>query len=105
VGEPRKLSELAALAERSGWDGAALYRVPPPDWEDLRPEDVAALRAGARPGFDIAVGGRERGEDEAAEREYLATIAEAGATWWHEFVPPGTPEVAVPEHIERGALR
>jgi hypothetical protein len=32
---------------------------------------VAALRAEARPGFDLAVGGRARREDEAAEREYL----------------------------------
>ena len=87
------------------WDGAALYRIPPPDWEDLRPEDEAALGAAARPDFDIAVGGRERDEDEAAEREYLAAIAEAGATWWHEFLAPGTPEEAVREYIERGPLR
>ena len=63
------------------------------------------MRAAARPDFDIAVGGRERDEDEAAEREYLAAIAAAGATWWHEFLAPGTPEEAVREYIERGPLR
>lgn len=74
-------------------------------WEDLRPADVAALRAAARPDYEIAVGGRERREDEAAEREYLAAIAAAGATWWHEFLAPGTPEKAVCEHAGRGPLR
>jgi alkanesulfonate monooxygenase SsuD/methylene tetrahydromethanopterin reductase-like flavin-dependent oxidoreductase (luciferase family) len=99
------LTRRGPRARALRWDGAALYRIPPPDWEDLRPEDVAALRAAARPDFDIAVGGRERNEDEAADREYLAAIAEAGATWWHEFLAPSTTEEAVRQHIERGPLR
>ena len=71
------------------WDGACLYRVPPPAWEDLTPDDVASLRADAgRPSYVVAVGGRERREDEAAERRYVHAIADAGADWWHEYVPP-----------------
>ena len=75
------------------WDGACLYRVPPPPWEDLTADDVAALRAdaGHRPGrapYVVAVGGRERRDDLDAERAYVASLADAGADWWHEYVPP-----------------
>lgn len=87
------------------WDGACLYRVEPPDWEDLTPDEVRALRAAAGERFDIAVGGRERREDEATEREYVRALAAAGATWWHEYLPPTTRLEAVRDHIERGPLR
>jgi alkanesulfonate monooxygenase SsuD/methylene tetrahydromethanopterin reductase-like flavin-dependent oxidoreductase (luciferase family) len=93
------------------WDGACLYRTTPPGWEDLTPGDVRELRAAAqrRRGwavrFDIAVGGRERRHDEAAEREYITALDEAGATWWHEFLPPATPLQAVREHVAQGPLR
>ncbi len=71
------------------WDGSCLYRVPPPTWEDLTPDDVAALRADApRASYVIVVGGRERGDDLAAERAYVASLADAGADWWQEYVPP-----------------
>ncbi|GAA5152132.1 LLM class F420-dependent oxidoreductase [Nocardioides marinquilinus] len=71
------------------WDGACLYRVPPPDWEDLTPDDVAALREdAARESFVIAVGGRQRRSDLAGERRYVAALADAGADWWHEYLPP-----------------
>ncbi|HEX6457663.1 MAG TPA: LLM class flavin-dependent oxidoreductase [Thermoleophilaceae bacterium] len=87
------------------WDGACLYRVEPPDWEDLRPDEVRELRAAAGDAFDIAVGGRERREDEDAEREYVRELAAAGATWWHEYLPPTMPLRVVRDHIERGPLR
>ena len=91
--------------------GACLYRTTPPDWEGLTPDDVRELRrlaseqraSGDR--FDIAVGGRERRDDEAAERDYIATLADAGATWWHEILPPTTQLQAVRDHIARGPLR
>jgi alkanesulfonate monooxygenase SsuD/methylene tetrahydromethanopterin reductase-like flavin-dependent oxidoreductase (luciferase family) len=88
------------------WDGACLFRATPPDWEDLTPDDVRALRA-ARPeeGFDIAVGGRERSDDDAAERAYIAALGAAGATWWHEWMPPSTPLDRVRAHIAAGPLR
>jgi alkanesulfonate monooxygenase SsuD/methylene tetrahydromethanopterin reductase-like flavin-dependent oxidoreductase (luciferase family) len=90
VGGALTLSAPRARALR--WDGACLYRVPPPDWEDLTPDDVAGLRAeaGTRP-YTIAVGGRERGEDLSDERRYVDRLADAGADWWHEYVPPRLP--------------
>ena len=93
------------------WDGACLYRTTPPDWEDVTPADVRTLRAdatarrGSADGFDIAVGGRARREDEAAERGYVTALAEAGATWWHEFLAPVTPLEAARAHIAGGPLR
>jgi alkanesulfonate monooxygenase SsuD/methylene tetrahydromethanopterin reductase-like flavin-dependent oxidoreductase (luciferase family) len=87
------------------WDGACLYRAAPPDWEDLTPDDVRALRADRpEPEFDIVVGGRERRADEAAERAYIEALADAGATWWHERVPPSAPVDLVREYITGGPL-
>ena len=48
------------------------------------PTPVAAGRAP----YVVAVGGRERRDDLAAERRYVASIADAGADWWQEYVPP-----------------
>lgn len=77
------------------WDGACLYRIPPESgWEDVTPDDVRRLRAeadqrsGGGDGYVIAVGGRERSADVDADRHYVQALAEAGADWWHEYVPP-----------------
>lgn len=87
------------------WDGACLYRVPPPEWEDITPDDVAALRADAgRASFVVAVGGRERIDDLAVERRYVASLAEAGADWWHEYMPPRLPLETVRQRIAEGPL-
>ena len=87
------------------WDGSCLYRVPPPDWEDLTPEDVAALRADAgRASYVIVVGGRERGDDLAADRAYVASLADAGADWWQEYVPPRLSLAEARRRIESGPI-
>lgn len=87
------------------WNGACLYRVPPPDWEDLTPADVEALRADAgRESFVVAVGGRERATDVAAERRYVASLARAGADWWHEYVPPRLPLEEARRRIRTGPV-
>ena len=87
------------------WDGACLYRVPPPEWEDLTPEDVTALRAASgRESFVVAVGGRQRQHDLVAERRYVASLAQAGADWWHEYVPPRIPLEEARRRIERGPI-
>jgi len=74
------------------WDGSLLYRAPAPGSDDQRmsPADVRQLRklAGER-AFDIAVGGSPRGEDLDAERAHIGAVAQAGATWWIDWVPPG----------------
>lgn len=87
------------------WDGACLYRIPPPEWEDLTPADVAALRADAgRASYVVAVGGRERRDDLASERRYVASLAAAGADWWHEYVPPRLSLEEVRRRIEAGPI-
>jgi alkanesulfonate monooxygenase SsuD/methylene tetrahydromethanopterin reductase-like flavin-dependent oxidoreductase (luciferase family) len=93
------------------WDGSCLYKAEPPAWKDMTGEDVrelaslAAGRADGGEGFDIVIGGRRRGDDEDAERSLIASVAEAGATWWNEWVPPDTPRDRVCELIAGGPLR
>ena len=38
------MTKPAPRARALRWDGACLYRVPPPAWEDITPDDVAGLR-------------------------------------------------------------
>lgn len=84
------------------WDGSVLYK----EGEgDMTPEDIRALRelGGPRP-YDISVGGRERRDDWDAEREWIRSVAEAGATWWMEWVPPADRET-MRAGVDRGPLR
>jgi alkanesulfonate monooxygenase SsuD/methylene tetrahydromethanopterin reductase-like flavin-dependent oxidoreductase (luciferase family) len=105
-----QLTRRGPRARALRWDGACLYRIAPPEWEDVTPDDLRALRADADARvsgtpFTIVVGGRQRRDDEAAEVEYVRSIAAAGADWWQEYVPPATPEAEARERIERGPLR
>ena len=71
------LTKAGPRARALRWDGACLYRVPPPDWDDITPDDVRSLRHDAgRDDFVICVGGRERHADLAAERRYVADLAD-----------------------------
>jgi alkanesulfonate monooxygenase SsuD/methylene tetrahydromethanopterin reductase-like flavin-dependent oxidoreductase (luciferase family) len=81
------------------WDGSCLYHA---ETHDLLPDDVRDLRAGAgqRP-FDICVGGRQRRDGDS---EWLRGVADAGATWWAEYVPPQDRSVMI-EAVRRGPLR
>lgn len=97
------------------WDGACLYRIPPADgWEDVTPDDVRRLRADAEEradggdGFVILVGGRERAHEPnqvASDRRYVAELAEAGADWWQEYVPPRLSYDEARRRIEAGPVR
>lgn len=93
------------------WDGACLYAIPPDHgWRDLSADEVRGLRKHARQrrgddDFTVLVGGRKRGEDRSAEAHYVTSLARAGATWWHEYIPPGTPLEAVRARIEEGPTR
>lgn len=92
------------------WDGSCLYRVPPgAGWQDVTPADVAALRSDAealgKPGFTIAVGGRQRAADRAADLRYLDGLRSAGADWFVEFVPPTLAYDEARRRIEGGPLR
>ena len=51
------------------------------------------------------MGGRERRDDVAGERRYVAEIADAGADWWHEYMPPALPLDETRRRIMAGPLR
>jgi alkanesulfonate monooxygenase SsuD/methylene tetrahydromethanopterin reductase-like flavin-dependent oxidoreductase (luciferase family) len=94
------------------WDGACLYKHPPGENEQrMMPDDVRALkrfieaRWVADGPYDIAVAnGEGRRHDWDAEREHTRALAEAGATWWIEWVAPNEPGV-MRAAIARGPLR
>jgi hypothetical protein len=50
------------------------------------------------------MGGDKRGEDWEADRARIASLAEAGATWWFEYVPPAD-LVTMRAAVARGPLR
>jgi hypothetical protein len=89
------------------WDGACMYKNVV---HYMQPDDVRALktfveghRLSSGP-FDIAVGGSPRRDDWQEERGYVRSLAEAGMTWWIEYVPPD--DLAVMRAcIEQGPLR
>jgi alkanesulfonate monooxygenase SsuD/methylene tetrahydromethanopterin reductase-like flavin-dependent oxidoreductase (luciferase family) len=91
------------------WDGACLYK-PPPE-EDFTPKDVLELAALARARrkiktpFDIAVGHAvwQRAKDLGRERARIASLAEAGATWWSEYIPPDTRKTMA-RYISKGPI-
>ena len=89
------------------WDGSLLYKAPShgSDETGMSPDDVRDLRrrAGDR-GFTIAVGGRPRRDDVDAERRLMASLDEAGADWWVEWIAPSDP-AAMEGAVDRGPLR
>jgi alkanesulfonate monooxygenase SsuD/methylene tetrahydromethanopterin reductase-like flavin-dependent oxidoreductase (luciferase family) len=102
------------LRRAARWDGACMYRAAGPgssqDAGLLGADEVRGLktfvesRRGAATGFDIVVGARERSPDWERERELIRWVAEAGATWWIEWVPANDPSI-MRRAIERGPLR
>jgi alkanesulfonate monooxygenase SsuD/methylene tetrahydromethanopterin reductase-like flavin-dependent oxidoreductase (luciferase family) len=91
------------------WDGACLYKHRA---HYLMPDDIRALgsfivqQRGTLIGYDIAVGGSPRRADWEQERAYIRTLADAGATWWTEYVPPASGDLeTVRALIKRGPLR
>ena len=79
------------LRRAARWDGACFYKL---HSHSMDPEDVKNLRAfveslrGSGVTYDIVVGGSSRRADWEEEREYIRSLAEAGMTWWIEYVPP-----------------
>jgi alkanesulfonate monooxygenase SsuD/methylene tetrahydromethanopterin reductase-like flavin-dependent oxidoreductase (luciferase family) len=93
------------------WDGAMLYKQPADGtWQDMMPEDIRALKAtvehqrAASTPYDIVTGGRERRDDWDVERSQISALAEAGATWWSEWVPAAS-LATMRAAIQRGPLR
>lgn len=95
------------------WDGSCMYiDTHGGPWRDWAPEDVRTLRTmaerwrGADTPFDIVLGGHQRDADWEQERALINSLAEAGATWWIEYLPPelGGLDI-IREAIARGPLR
>jgi len=59
---------------------------------------------GSVTGFDIVVGARKRNDDWEHERNLIRQVADAGATWWFEWVPPAA-EIEMRTAIMHGPLR
>jgi alkanesulfonate monooxygenase SsuD/methylene tetrahydromethanopterin reductase-like flavin-dependent oxidoreductase (luciferase family) len=95
------------------WDGfmGGKEHNPGEDWH-LTPADVANVvadiaqyRMSADPA-EIVLGGGHRGPDLERERAMIRSVAEAGATWWIEYVTPDMGGVeGMRRHIEGGPLR
>jgi len=91
------------------WDGACPYKH---RTHFLMPEDIRTLREFIQKhrddmdGYDIAVGGSPRRPDWEEEREYIRSLAEAGATWWMEYIPPDSGDIYIVHNIiKRGPLQ
>ena len=90
------------LRRAARWDGAVLYPAAGPgsakDSEvPLSPRQVTAIRryivahrTSSGP-FDIVAGGPERAQNPDRTRELIRQSAQAGATWFSEWIPPGDP--------------
>src|SRR5947209_11449515 len=97
---PRIPIWVGGSAQRKGvvrraarWDGIVPYKGPgTTGWEDFTPDDIRQVRASiecqrsASTPFDIAIGGRSRGDDWEQERALIGGVAEAGATSWMEAI-------------------
>lgn len=93
------------------WDGSFLCKeTHGGPWQDMTAQDVKTLRAmveqkrGTAEGYDIAVGGRRRGENWREEQALIRTLTAAGATWWTEWIPPADRQT-MRSAVKRGPLR
>ena len=96
------------------YDGCCLYKHHGPgEFSDWTPDEVRALKAfieehrspeqQGRP-YEIKLGGRSRSDDWEQDRALIKSLAEAGVTWWVEYVPAGE-FGAMRESVQRGPLR
>jgi len=83
------------LRRAARWDGSCMYKESHGHgWQDMQAEDIRQLRAFVQSHhpvystFDICVGGRARLPDWEQDRQHIRSVAEAGATWWMDFIEP-----------------
>jgi len=91
------------------WDGSRLYKHRA---HSMTPADIRALRAfvhqqrGSLEGYDIVVSSNRQNHDEEDARGHIRLLAEAGATWCAEYLPPNFGDFeTVQAHIAQGPLR
>jgi hypothetical protein len=103
-----------------GWPGKPIQRAARCDGffpyknpdGSLTPDDVRAVmdyinqhRTEPIP-FDFAQGGRQQGSDSEQEKAQIRAFAEAGVTWWIEYVEPLNVNLdELKSYIEHGPLR
>jgi probable F420-dependent oxidoreductase len=101
-----ELPHRRPLRRAARWDGSCLFR----GGAHQTPADVTEIRRAAERerrsdvAFDIVVGGRARTDDWDQERRTIRSLAEAGATWWLEWIRPDEYET-MRDAIRRGPLR
>jgi alkanesulfonate monooxygenase SsuD/methylene tetrahydromethanopterin reductase-like flavin-dependent oxidoreductase (luciferase family) len=96
------------------FEGCCLYKQHEPgDSSDWTTEEVRALkrfieshRSEQQRGipYEIKLGGRSRSDDWEQDRALMKSLAEAGVTWWVEYVPAGELEI-MRTSIGQGPLR
>jgi alkanesulfonate monooxygenase SsuD/methylene tetrahydromethanopterin reductase-like flavin-dependent oxidoreductase (luciferase family) len=92
------------------WDGICAFKPETEDEveNDMTPEDIQEMTtlaaAESTQPFDICAGGRERKPDWDEERAMIASLADAGLTWWTEYVGPNELDI-MRERASREPLR
>lgn len=89
------LPHKGPIKRAARWDGMLPYKeTGDGSWQDMTPAEVSALRSEieqqrtlAAP-FDLVIGGRQRATDWEKERALIRSLAEAGLTWWGEYIEP-----------------
>jgi alkanesulfonate monooxygenase SsuD/methylene tetrahydromethanopterin reductase-like flavin-dependent oxidoreductase (luciferase family) len=95
------------------WDGCCAYMEMGTfeEWGDQTPEYVRELLAlveaerGTSKGYDVVTGGRPRDDDEASDKAIIASLENAGATWWVEYVEAEADLETTRAAVARGPLR
>jgi alkanesulfonate monooxygenase SsuD/methylene tetrahydromethanopterin reductase-like flavin-dependent oxidoreductase (luciferase family) len=97
------------------YDGSCLYKQHRSGEEssDWTPDEIRELKAFIEQHrseeqkglpYEIKVGGRDRSDDWEKDRALMRLLAEAGATWWVEYVAAGELQT-MRESVLRGPLR
>jgi alkanesulfonate monooxygenase SsuD/methylene tetrahydromethanopterin reductase-like flavin-dependent oxidoreductase (luciferase family) len=91
------------------WDGSFLSHLSEDGkWSPAAVRELKAFveqrRSFVTSPFEIALGGQERAADWEQEQAYVSSLAQAGATWWIEAIPPSS-IAAMLAAIQRGPLR
>ncbi len=95
------------------WDGFCPAKVPDEHGDGyIKPADIRAIKAfvaehrSSSAPFDLVAGGNTLADDKVKAREHVAEFAEAGATWWSEFILPEPGETDQALHrIKQGPPR